>query len=298
MNKSLLARTLQFIFLMVLLAAAAAAMNSTQYSLSSSIDSSSSNMSNSVFKAAVSLDSISSSSNNSVFSTSIGKEFTIPICGNNIIELGELCDSSSLPGETCLSQGYSIGALACSSNCLSYNTSACITLLPQQGSSSGGEVTSSSSSSSSTEETTTTSTTTSTTLALPQKESPSIIDKTKQIIQETKKTLEKIEKGSKIAYIASIIAAIILLFYTIYLLAKLSIIILKKLIIEFKKEKARLSRLFEKQETKSAILKDYIKSNLSKGHSISTITEILLNHNWSKEEIKQSIKEILEESRK
>ena len=44
-------------------------------------------------------------------------------CGNGIIEESEVCDGTSLNGETCVSQGYDSGTLACSSDCSSFDVS-------------------------------------------------------------------------------------------------------------------------------------------------------------------------------
>jgi hypothetical protein len=41
-----------------------------------------------------------------------------PGCGNNIIEGGEACDGANLGGETCVTQGFDDGALACDVNCM------------------------------------------------------------------------------------------------------------------------------------------------------------------------------------
>jgi hypothetical protein len=48
-----------------------------------------------------------------------------PVCGNGVVELQEDCDGNSLEGETCYGQGFSGGALACSTAC-SFDTSACL----------------------------------------------------------------------------------------------------------------------------------------------------------------------------
>jgi hypothetical protein len=45
------------------------------------------------------------------------------VCGNNIKETGETCDGTDLDGQTCVSQGYASGTLACNSGCGSFNTS-------------------------------------------------------------------------------------------------------------------------------------------------------------------------------
>lgn len=49
------------------------------------------------------------------------------VCGDGVINPNEVCDSSTLPsGATCVSLGFASGPLTCASNCLSFNTSACI----------------------------------------------------------------------------------------------------------------------------------------------------------------------------
>jgi hypothetical protein len=48
-----------------------------------------------------------------------------PVCGNGIIESGEVCDGGNLGGETCQSQGFTGGTLACAANCQSFDVSGC-----------------------------------------------------------------------------------------------------------------------------------------------------------------------------
>ena len=47
-------------------------------------------------------------------------------CGNGVIDAGEECDGSDLGGETCTSQGFDGGVLACGGSC-TLNTSGCTT---------------------------------------------------------------------------------------------------------------------------------------------------------------------------
>ena len=47
------------------------------------------------------------------------------VCGNNIIEGVEVCDGTALEGETCETQGYLSGSLACLSDCSGYDVSGC-----------------------------------------------------------------------------------------------------------------------------------------------------------------------------
>lgn len=45
-------------------------------------------------------------------------------CDNGIAEFGEACDGENLQGETCQSQGFQFGTLACSASC-TFDTSGC-----------------------------------------------------------------------------------------------------------------------------------------------------------------------------
>ncbi len=46
------------------------------------------------------------------------------LCGNGVIDTGELCDQSNLNGQTCASLGFLAGALQCGANC-QFDTSGC-----------------------------------------------------------------------------------------------------------------------------------------------------------------------------
>ncbi|HEX4955473.1 MAG TPA: S8 family serine peptidase [Thermoanaerobaculia bacterium] len=48
-----------------------------------------------------------------------------PVCGDGIIQAPEVCDGANLGGQTCVSQGFSGGTLACAASCLAFNTSGC-----------------------------------------------------------------------------------------------------------------------------------------------------------------------------
>ncbi|MDR0966244.1 MAG: lamin tail domain-containing protein [Myxococcales bacterium] len=50
------------------------------------------------------------------------------LCGNGSIDSGdsEVCDGEALGGETCESQGFASGTLACANDCLAFDTSACV----------------------------------------------------------------------------------------------------------------------------------------------------------------------------
>lgn len=47
------------------------------------------------------------------------------ICGNNLLEVDEVCDGISLKGKTCQSFGYQTGRLGCTWDCSAYNLSLC-----------------------------------------------------------------------------------------------------------------------------------------------------------------------------
>lgn len=49
-----------------------------------------------------------------------------PVCGDNVRNQPfEVCDGTDLAGQTCKTQGYAAGNLACASDCLSFNVGAC-----------------------------------------------------------------------------------------------------------------------------------------------------------------------------
>lgn len=47
------------------------------------------------------------------------------LCGNGIIDAGEECDGANLDGQSCVTQGYAGGMLACDSTSCTFNTSSC-----------------------------------------------------------------------------------------------------------------------------------------------------------------------------
>ena len=47
------------------------------------------------------------------------------VCGDNLVAGGEACDGTNLVGQTCLTQGFNGGTLACSSTCEAFDTGAC-----------------------------------------------------------------------------------------------------------------------------------------------------------------------------
>jgi hypothetical protein len=49
---------------------------------------------------------------------------SVGVCGDNIVDFGEVCDGTNFGGKTCITQGFDGGSLSCSS-CGSINTSGC-----------------------------------------------------------------------------------------------------------------------------------------------------------------------------
>lgn len=49
-------------------------------------------------------------------------------CGDSLISGIEVCDSNNLAGQTCITKGFTGGNLACAANCMSFNTSSCMSL--------------------------------------------------------------------------------------------------------------------------------------------------------------------------
>jgi hypothetical protein len=50
-----------------------------------------------------------------------------PVCGDAVIAAPEVCDGANLGGQTCVSQGFAGGGvLACSVDCLTFNTAGCM----------------------------------------------------------------------------------------------------------------------------------------------------------------------------
>ena len=47
------------------------------------------------------------------------------VCGNNLLEGGEVCDGTDLGGQTCVGLGFTGGTLACNGTCSAFDTSAC-----------------------------------------------------------------------------------------------------------------------------------------------------------------------------
>lgn len=49
----------------------------------------------------------------------------VPVCGNDVLEAGESCDGSELAGQDCLTFGWFLGSLTCSTDC-TYDVSGCV----------------------------------------------------------------------------------------------------------------------------------------------------------------------------
>jgi len=48
-----------------------------------------------------------------------------PICLNNVVESGETCDGTDLNSQTCITQGFTGGTLACAAGCMAFDTTSC-----------------------------------------------------------------------------------------------------------------------------------------------------------------------------
>ncbi|MED5463253.1 MAG: LNR domain-containing protein [Myxococcota bacterium] len=60
------------------------------------------------------------------------------ICGDGILTDNEVCDSTNLNGESCLTLGFDGGTLECSPDCLSFETRHCFHPIPGTGGGTGG----------------------------------------------------------------------------------------------------------------------------------------------------------------
>ena len=49
-----------------------------------------------------------------------------PVCGDEAIDSGEVCDGSNLKGYDCVSQGFDSGSLGCLSDCSGFDTGGCV----------------------------------------------------------------------------------------------------------------------------------------------------------------------------
>ncbi|MFH2007020.1 MAG: hypothetical protein ABI333_10585, partial [bacterium] len=49
----------------------------------------------------------------------------VAVCGNGVREAAEVCDGAELAGQTCESQGFDGGTLACRADCSGFDTSSC-----------------------------------------------------------------------------------------------------------------------------------------------------------------------------
>ncbi len=47
------------------------------------------------------------------------------VCGNNVVEEGEICDGGDFSGKTCKSEGFTTGELKCSKDCKNFVTESC-----------------------------------------------------------------------------------------------------------------------------------------------------------------------------
>ena len=51
---------------------------------------------------------------------------SVPVCGDGVIEGGEVCESTDLNNQTCITQGFTSGTLACNATCTGFDTSQCV----------------------------------------------------------------------------------------------------------------------------------------------------------------------------
>lgn len=51
---------------------------------------------------------------------------TPPVCGDDILSVGEVCDGTALAGQDCQDQGFIGGTLACAGDCDGFDTSGCV----------------------------------------------------------------------------------------------------------------------------------------------------------------------------
>ena len=62
-----------------------------------------------------------------------------PTCGDDMVMGAETCDGADLGGESCLSQGFGSGTLACAVTCDSYDTTGCVAAVCGDGTTDAGE---------------------------------------------------------------------------------------------------------------------------------------------------------------
>jgi hypothetical protein len=62
------------------------------------------------------------------------------VCGDGVITGNEICEAGDLSGQTCQTQGFDSGTLACSADCLDYDTSGCVTYVCGNGMIEGDQV--------------------------------------------------------------------------------------------------------------------------------------------------------------
>jgi hypothetical protein len=55
----------------------------------------------------------------------VGGSCPTPVCGNDLVELGETCDGTDLVGQSCTSLGFDGGVLGCLADCSALDTSGC-----------------------------------------------------------------------------------------------------------------------------------------------------------------------------
>ena len=298
MSKHPIARTLQLIFLILMLSSLATAMNNTQFATSPSFTPASNNINSSSFRSTPALENIAGSANSSQFSTCLGIGCTITTCGNNILESGEACEGAELGGQTCVTRGYASGTLRCNAACSGFDVSECIAAPQPQGPGApsapavgaGGKATPEK------ETTTTTASTTTTTLVQPQPELPTKIpERITQALRQVTQQLSALESETGKLYKAVLLIVAALCIYLLYLILKF---IRKKVWPRIQQRKLAQQQEQQAQQQQQQELQSYIRQNLELGHPPSFIISTLLQHGWEKEELQQALEQVLKEMKR
>jgi hypothetical protein len=80
--------------------------------------------------SAVARDAAGNNTTSNSVSVTVSSAPPTQVCGNNIVESGEVCDGSQLAGQSCFTQGYTGGNLLCNGACSGYVTTSCTNTTP------------------------------------------------------------------------------------------------------------------------------------------------------------------------